>query len=102
MTHLHVMHFFNQKKPKIIMLPVIITLKPTAIDNRNSHVYLPIVSDFKMGMTFGQKYLSILVPFTAMFIGMYFDWEIKEDMRSFHNKSKLFGGRDLKPGEKLW
>lgn len=38
MTHLHVMHFFNQKKPKIIMLPVIITLKPTATDNRNSRV----------------------------------------------------------------
>ena len=55
-----------------------------------------------MAMTFGQKYLSMLVPFTAMFIGMYFDWEIKEDMRSYHNRSKLFGGRDLKPGEKLW
>merc|ERR1712150_130722 len=35
-------------------------------------------------------------------LGHYFDEKNKAKLDFYHNKSSLFGGKDLKPGERLW
>ena len=48
------------------------------------------------------KYGQFLVPLTVLVLGTIYDSYKQEGYRSFHNKSALFGGRDLKPGERIW
>jgi len=38
----------------------------------------------------------------VMLIGHYFDRRTDYKMSDFHNKSKLFGGKELAPGERVW
>jgi len=49
-----------------------------------------------------EKYKLFLVPLVGFFIGYELDKAAEERARSFHNKSMLFGGRDLAPGERIW
>jgi len=48
------------------------------------------------------KYGPFTLPLMAWFIGSYFDRMNGENYRSYHNRSALYGGRDLKPGERIW
>jgi len=48
------------------------------------------------------KYGGFAVPITLFIIGMMCVRHREEGYRSFHNKSALYGGRDLKPGERIW
>ncbi|ESN91173.1 hypothetical protein HELRODRAFT_182145 [Helobdella robusta] len=48
------------------------------------------------------KLVSVGVPMSALVVGWYLDKLNDERYRSYHNKSALYGGRDLKPGERLW
>lgn len=48
------------------------------------------------------KLTMLVVPFTLFKIGKFIDDMNQERYRSFYNKSALYGGRDLKPGESLW
>ena len=49
-----------------------------------------------------QKYGALVIPLTGFIIGWQMDKAAEERARSFHNKSMLFGGRNLAPGERLW
>ena len=49
------------------------------------------------------KYGPLLLPLAAFIYGAWLDSSyLPSTMRNMHNRSALFGGRDLKPGEKLW
>ena len=49
-----------------------------------------------------KKYLPFLIPITAYAVGSYVERTQEKYADSWHNKSMLYGGRDLKPGERLW
>jgi len=48
------------------------------------------------------KYGGYVVPITVFILALIYDSYKQEEYRSFHNKSALYGGRDLKPGERIW
>ena len=48
------------------------------------------------------KFGPFSIPLAAFLIGSYLDNWNGEKYRSYHNRSALFGGRDLKPGERIW
>jgi len=48
------------------------------------------------------KYSPLAIPIIAYFIGRYATKQTHENMRSYHNKSALFGGKELKEGERVW
>jgi len=48
------------------------------------------------------KYGPFSVPITVFILGVIYQQYKQEEYRSFHNKSALYGGRDLKPGERIW
>ena len=48
------------------------------------------------------KLAMIVVPTILYQVGKFIDDMNQERYHSYHNKSALYGGRDLKPGEKLW
>jgi hypothetical protein len=48
------------------------------------------------------KYGGFSIPLIACMIGSYLDRLNGENYRSYHNRSALYGGRDLKPGERIW
>jgi len=49
------------------------------------------------------KYLPALIPITGFFVYMWYERNyVMPTYRTFHNKSALYGGRDLKPGESIW
>ena len=48
------------------------------------------------------KYGPISVPLTVFILSMMYQRHKEEEYRTFHNKSALYGGRDLKPGERIW
>lgn len=50
--------------------------------------------------TFVQKFGIVGLALTAYIIGRYL--EQADDKTLFRNKSKLFGGRELPPGQELW
>jgi len=50
-----------------------------------------------------EKYGGFLLPVTVFILASVYDRKImQERYRSFHNKSALYGGRDLQPGERIW
>jgi len=49
-----------------------------------------------------EKYGPIVLPLAVYFLGYYIERRFNENYRSFHNRSALYGGRDLKPGERIW
>jgi len=50
-----------------------------------------------------KKYGPLLIPLSVLFAAMWYDRTyVQKTYRTFHNKSALYGGRDLKPGEKSW
>jgi len=49
-----------------------------------------------------EKYGPFLFAFTAYMVGVVINRRMEEGHRTFHNKSKLYGGRDLEPGERIW
>jgi len=49
------------------------------------------------------KYGGFIIPITVFILATLYDRNVKQEQcRSFHNKSALYGGRDLKPGERIW
>jgi len=49
------------------------------------------------------KYGPFSVPITVFILGTLYDRYVRQEQyRSFHNKSALYGGRDLAPGERAW
>jgi len=48
------------------------------------------------------KYGPFSIPLAAFLLGAYLDRRMGENYRSYHNRSALYGGRDLKPGERIW
>jgi len=49
------------------------------------------------------KYGALIIPLSVFFGGLWYDRTyVQPTYRSFHNKSALYGGRDLKPGERIW
>lgn len=48
------------------------------------------------------KYGLFIIPFSVLTLGTMYNNRKEEEYRSFHNKSALYGGRDLKPGERIW
>jgi len=48
------------------------------------------------------KYGGFSVPLTVLIVSLMYHRRKEETYRSFHNKSALYGGRDLKPGERIW
>jgi hypothetical protein len=48
------------------------------------------------------KYGPFSIPLAAFFLGLFMDRHNNEFYRSYHNRSALYGGRDLKPGERIW
>ena len=49
------------------------------------------------------KYGPFSVPITVAIICYWYERNfVVESYRSYHNKSALYGGRDLKPGERIW
>ena len=51
---------------------------------------------------FSTRYLPLSIPIIGFLIGAWFDRRSDFKMSDYHNKSSLFGGRDLKPGERAW
>jgi hypothetical protein len=49
-----------------------------------------------------RKYGPFAIPLAAFFVGSYLNKYFGENYRTYHNRSALYGGRDLKPGERLW
>ena len=49
-----------------------------------------------------RKYGPFAIPITAYLFAKFLSDKFGEDHRSYHNRSALFGGRDLKPGERIW
>ena len=49
-----------------------------------------------------QVYKFAPIPFAAYMLGRYFDQKNDLRMSDYHNKSALFGGRELKEGERVW
>jgi len=49
-----------------------------------------------------QTYGPFSIPLLAGLLGAYLDRLNGENYRSYHNRSALYGGRDLKPGERIW
>jgi len=47
-------------------------------------------------------YKMIPVLIVANFVGNWAEKRVDLRMSKFHNKSALFGGRDLAPGERVW
>lgn len=49
------------------------------------------------------KYLPFLIPISVFGVCTWYDETYRQEThRTFHNKSALYGGRDLKPGERVW
>ncbi len=48
------------------------------------------------------KYAGFAIPLVGYLIGRYVTKQTQENMRSYHNKSALFGGKELKEGERVW
>jgi hypothetical protein len=48
------------------------------------------------------KYGPFALPLAAYWLGSFLDQRMGENYRSYHNRSALYGGRDLKPGERIW
>jgi len=55
-----------------------------------------------MTKNFVSKYWWIVVPIGGYLFGRWIDRRVDDNMRDYHNKSALFGGRALAPGEKAW
>ena len=55
-----------------------------------------------MTKNFVQKYWSISVVVGAYLFGRWLDKGIDDGLRDYHNNSALFGGRQLKEGERVW
>jgi len=52
--------------------------------------------------TMFQVYKLAPIPLVAVIIGRYADHRDDLKMSDYHNKSKLFGGKELAPGERVW
>jgi len=63
---------------------------------------MPFIRKGVMTKNAMQKYGGFIPPIIAFIIGMTYEHYRVDSYRSFHNKSKLYGGRDLKPGETIW
>jgi len=50
----------------------------------------------------GAKYGPIVLMIAGLIFAKKYTNHKEEEYRSFHNKSALYGGRDLKPGERIW
>jgi hypothetical protein len=48
------------------------------------------------------RYSPLAIPVCAVIFGSWLNRYLNEGYRSFHNRSALYGGRDLKPGERIW
>jgi len=64
---------------------------------------MPFIRKGVLTRNAGSKYGGLLIPLTVFVVGMWYERTyVEPTYRSFHNKSALYGGRDLKPGEKIW
>ena len=49
-----------------------------------------------------KRWVMFVVPISAGLLGLWTQKQLDEGMRDFHNKSKLFGGKILAQGERVW
>lgn len=49
-----------------------------------------------------RKYGPFAIPLAAYMFGKYVSFRLDENARSYHNRSALYGGRNLQPGERIW
>lgn len=49
-----------------------------------------------------QKFIMAAIPIAFAFVGSFMDRLNNERYRDYHNRSSLYGGKKLGPGERSW